>query len=44
MNRANGMATSFSNSATVIGDDLGEEMTHMLADLFYIEMLQVTES
>lgn len=43
MNRANGMATSFSKfNKTVIGNDPGEEMTHVLVYLLLIEMLQAS--
>lgn len=34
----------FQFNKTVIGDDLGEEMAHMLADLFLIEVLQAPVS
>ena len=38
----NGYLFFHSHKAAVIGDNFGEEMTHMLANLFWIEMLQTT--
>lgn len=34
----------FQFNKTVMGNDLGKEMSHMPTDLFHIEMLQTTES